>query len=198
MIGFDSVNTRNEPHFLRFQCLPVTGDGESVEVDPEVPGDDVQVDHRDLLLESVPQTRPDAAPLLTQASQVSADGQARAGHDAVDVRPSVRGREVPDPAVLGPARHVIHPKCSHIGPASSDQLPVRLGIECERGPGDVNKHAAACGHGALGGQSDTEQLLEAPVRVGWIAVVNRWVENKGQSLTEFSAEAVTIVWVITD
>ena len=52
MIGFDSVNTRNKIHLLGLQCLSVAGDGESVEIDPEIPGDDVQVDHRHLLPKS--------------------------------------------------------------------------------------------------------------------------------------------------
>ena len=101
---------------------------------------------------------------------MSAYGEHWAGHDAIDVRPNMRGDEVTDPGVWRPTRHVIHPIFPHICPTPGHQLSIRLGTEAELGAGEVNKHVAGGGHGTLGGQANTKQLFEAPVCVGGAAV----------------------------
>ena len=169
-----------------------------MEVESEVPWDDVQVDNGHLLFTSVPHTRPQPAPLLAKASQVSAYGEHWAGHDAIDVRPNMRGDEVTDPGVWRPTSHVIHPIFPHICPTPGHQLSIRLGTEAELGAGEVNKHVAGGGHGTLGGQANTKQLFEAPVCVGGAAVVNCWVEYEGECLAKLGIETVTIFCVIAD
>ena len=79
-----------------------------MKVDPEVPGQQVQVHAGQRARASVTYGGDDAAPLLTRANHMTRDLHGRRFDNAVDVWLGVAGIDVLD-SLLGKGCHVVHP-----------------------------------------------------------------------------------------
>ena len=173
-----------------------------MEVDPQVPGHHLEVDHRDRVVPRVLQLCSDATSLLACATLVPRSSQNRTPDRPVDVSALVLAGKVLDPALLAPHLHVVHSHLLHVGPVPGGQLSVGGGSQLNRPRTELHKDLnknfvdqrkrqicalepddlTVVSNRTCSGKADAKQVLDVPVSVLRPPVVNGWVEQKGDGL----------------